>query len=254
MSKVNLKINKWSPLNEINSDTVNIKNWSKNKILNFSLNELIDIRSAIIKSLSKCKKAAEIIIEKAKKGGRIITVGAGGSGVAGMSVMREIPQNHRKISPKKFFYQIAGDSKILNPLGCEEFEDDFYKGVDDIKKLKLNKRDLLILISATGRTPYTLGAASFANQKKIYTVGIICQKSELINEVNLPILIEVGPEIFFGATCEKAATAQKHVLDMIMNVVVVGLGVTNKNVCLARLVHNKARIRNVFLKKNKIHI
>ena len=237
---------KWSPLNEANKKTVNIDKWGNLKILKYSLKELDAIKNAIGKRIKMCEKVASLITDRVSRGGRVLTIGAGGSGVAGMSVMRELPQNHRNLSPTNFFYIIAGNKRAFNPFGCEELEDDFDHGYKTVQDLTLDTNDTIILLSATGRTPFILGAVKSAKNQGALTVGISCCESELISKVDLPIFLDVGPEIFVGATCEKAATAQKHVLDMIMNVVVVRLGITKKNICQARLVHKKAQIREHF--------
>lgn len=240
---------KWSPENESNQETVNITDWSERKILEYGVAELLKIHNAIQDVIDECHTAASIITRKLKAGGRIITFGAGGSGVAAMSVMREIPQNHRDLSPDNVTYRIAGQAGILDPLGCEELEDDPEEGICDIDALKVGADDVVILVSATGRTPYTRAASNRAKDLGAYTIGIVCQRSELLSEVDLPILVEVGPEMFVGATCEMSATAQKHILDMIMNVVVVNLGITDGNKCRARLIHEKAKTRDAFFAK-----
>lgn len=237
---------KWSPDNEMNVETRNIAEWTTSRILSYGADELLKIHHAAKSALGACETAVEIIVERAKKGGRIITIGAGGSGVAGMSAMRELPQNHEDISPDQFTYAISGGARFLEPLGCEEVEDDFSEGIREMDNLRICEKDVVILISATGRTPYTRGAAKRANERGAYTIALVCQESEIMDEVNLPILLDVGPEMFIGATCEMSATAQKHALDMIMNAVVVKLGITDGNICRARLIHDKARIRHEF--------
>ncbi len=237
---------KWSPDNEMNVETRDIAEWTTRQILCYGADELLKIHRAVKNALGACEQAAEIIVRRAKAGGRIITVGAGGSGVAGMSAMRELPQNHEDISPEQFLYVVAGGARFLEPLGCEEVEDSFPEGVREMDHLRIGEKDVVILISATGRTPYTRGAAKRANELGAYTAALVCQESEILDEVALPILLDVGPEMFIGATCEMSATAQKHALDMIMNAVVVKLGITDGNICRARLVHDKARIRHEF--------
>lgn len=240
---------KWSPENERNAETENITEWTMMQILAYGADELLKIHHAVKNALGACEVAVEIIVKHAKAGGRIITVGAGGSGVAGMSAMRELPQNHENISPEQFLYRIAGSARFLEPLGCEEVEDNFSEGIREMDTLRICEKDVVILISATGRTPYTRGAAKRANELGAYTIALVCQESEIMNEVTLPILLDVGPEMFIGATCEMSATAQKHALDMIMNAVVVKLGITDGNICRARLIHDKARIRHEFFMK-----
>lgn len=237
----------WSPEKEINKNTEGIKNWPTGKIIDFSVNGLLEMHRGLEKAADQLEAAADLVVKTIGAGGKVVTIGAGGSGVAGMSVMRELPQNHEDIGPDKFGYIVAGGAKIFEPFGCEELEDDQLEGQTDVQRANLGKSDLLICISATGRTPYTRGAAEEARSRGAKTAALICQvDTELEGEVDLPVVLEIGPEMFQGATCEKAASAQKAALDAIFDAVVVRLGYTDDNRTRARLVHEKARIRQRF--------
>lgn len=238
--------NQWTPANEINTETTSISEWPCAKIIRYRTDELLTIHTALRRAAPALEKAAALIAERVRNQGRVITVGAGGSGVAGMSVMRELPQNHRDIDPAKFAYAVAGGTNIFDPLGCEEIEDSWEEGAAETDRLQLGDTDILICISATGRTPYTRGAARRARECGAYTIGLICQRSEMGSEVDLPILIDAGPEMFLGATCEKAATAQTVALESVMDAVVVDLQLVEGNRCRARLCHDKARLREEF--------
>ncbi|MBI2355868.1 MAG: SIS domain-containing protein [Candidatus Doudnabacteria bacterium] len=247
-----MKTKQWSPEKEINRATIGIGNWTTREIIEHRVNETIKVFEALQNALPKLEAAADIIVDRAKKGGKVITIGAGGSGVAGMSVMRELPQNHRDIDPRQFTYHVTGGPAIFQPLGCEELEDSREEGQADVEKLGISEQDVVISISATGRTPYTRGAAQAARSRGAYTMGLLCQTgTELEDEVDLPIILEIGPEMFMGATCEKAASAQKDALDAIMDAVVVRLGATDDNRTRARLVHEKARIRARFFEQTQ---
>lgn len=237
----------WTPGKEINPETAEIATWSNKEIIRYRTHELLNVYAALVDAAPRLEAAAECIVKCVRKGGRVITIGAGGSGVAGMSVMRELPQNHSDIDPRQFMYCIAGGTKIFEALGCEELEDSWEEGRRDVDALHLSPKDVLICISATGRTPYTRAAAQRARELGAYTIGILCMAdAEMEDEVDLPVVIDAGPEMFMGATCEKAASAQKDALDAIMDVVVVRLGLIEGNRCRARLCHEKARMRQSF--------
>lgn len=237
----------WTPEKEINYETVGIGSWPTRRIIEHRVNEMIKVFEALRAALPKLEAAADVIVDRAQKGGKIITVGAGGSGVAGMSVMRELPQNHRDIDPKQFTYHVTGGAKIFEPLGYEEAEDSWDEGRNDAETLGIGENDVVICISATGRTPYTRAVAEAARARGAFTIGLLCQiDTELEDEVDLPIVLKIGPEMFMGATCEKAASAQKDALDAVFDAVVVRLGVTDDNRTRARLIHEKARIREEF--------
>lgn len=240
----------WTPEKEVNPSTVGIGSWSTRQIIEYRIREVLDVAAALRAASPQLERAVGIIVERVSGGGRVITIGAGGSGVAGMSVMRELPQNHRDIDPARFAYRVAGGPRIFEPFGCEEIEDDWEAGRKDAEELALDERDVLICISATGRTPYTRGAAEAARRRRTYCIGIVVQDdTELMREVDLPVVLSMAPEMFQGATCEKASSAQKDALDAVMDAVVVRLSLTNDNVCRARLVHEKARLRARFFDK-----
>lgn len=237
----------WSPHREMNPETADIASWPTRKIIRYRVRELRRAADEIERMEEKIEAAAALIARKIHGGGRVITIGAGGSGVAGLSVMREIPQNHCDASPERFLYRVAGRERIFEPLGCEELEDSEEEGVRDIDALQVGERDVVIPISATGRTPYTRAAAKRARELGAYTIGLVgTLDGELNSEVHLCIVLDVGPEMFLGATCEKASSAQKGALDALMDVLVVCLGLTDGNLCRARLCHEKARIRHTF--------
>lgn len=238
----------WSPEREINQETMGIKEWPTQRIIEYRVAEMLRVHSALQNTIPQLTAAAQIIVERVQKGGRVVTIGAGGSGVAGMSVMRELPQNHAGVNPNQFTWRIAGGIEVMQPLGCEEMEDSWDEGKNEVDRMNITDADVVICISATGRTPYTRGAAKRSRELGAYTVGLSCQTdTELEDEVDLAIVLAVGPEMFMGATCEKAASAQKDALDAVMDAVMVRLGVTDDNRCHARLCHEKARIREDFL-------
>lgn len=242
-----MEAKRWSPENEINRETAGINAWSNRRIIEYRAKEVFRVYEALQNAASDLAAAAEKIVKKVQHGGRVVTIGAGGSGVAGMSVMRELPQNHADIDPARFTYMVAGGARIFEPLGCEEIEDSWEEGRADIDRFGATPRDAVICISATGRTPYTRGAAARARERGAYVVGILCAPgTEMEDEVDAPVILDTGPEMFLGATCEKAASAQKDALDAMMDAVVVRLGLIQGNRCSARLVHDKARIRNQF--------
>lgn len=238
---------RWSPRQELNPETAGIALWPSRKIIRYRIEEIRRVAEALEKAKAKLEMAAARIVEKIIGDGRIITIGAGGSGVAGMSVIREIPQNHRDAYPQRFIYLVAGGARIFEPLGCEELEDSAEEGAKDIDTIRAGPRDVVIAISATGRTPYTRGSAKRARERGAYTIGLTATAyGELNAEVDLPIVLDAGPEMFMGATCEKAFSAQVAALDALMDVAAVRLGFTDGNRCRARLVHEKARLREKF--------
>ena len=99
------------------------------------------------------------------------------------------------------------------------------KGWFDLKKFNITKDDFVVGITASGTTPYVLGALIKCNMNKIPTGCITCNPNSPISEnCNYPIQIIVGPEFVTGSSRMKAGTAQKMVLNMITTSTMIGLG------------------------------
>lgn len=240
--------NKWDPAQELNPATKNIDAWPDEEILLYFAGEVQKIHRMLRLVQPQLLAAAAEILRRVNKGGRLITIGAGGSGVAGMSVMRELPHNFG-VDPQQFTYRVAGGTGIFEPLGREELEDSWAEGEREARDLHLGQNDVVALISATGRTPYTRGAAHIARLRGgAFTMALLAMPdTELSTEVDLPIILDAGPEALVGATCLKASLAQQAALQAITSLVMIRLGLTRGNFIVhARLVHEKAKARRTF--------
>jgi len=119
---------------------------------------------------------------------------------------------------------MAGGERAL-AHAVEGVEDDPLAGVRDLEASGFGPRDVLLGISASGRTPYVLGAVKKAREIQAVTCGISCvQDSELSRLVQYPIEPVPGPEILTGSTRLRAGTATKLVLNMISTAVMTKLG------------------------------
>jgi N-acetylmuramic acid 6-phosphate etherase len=100
----------------------------------------------------------------------------------------------------------------------------------ELAELEVGPRDAVLGVSASGRTPYTLGALDRAREAGALTIGLACAHgAELARLADLPIEVDVGPEFISGSTRMKAGTAQKLVLNTISTVTMVKLGKTFGN-------------------------
>jgi N-acetylmuramic acid 6-phosphate etherase len=140
-------------------------------------------------------------------------------------------------NPMQYIALIAGGDQTLR-TSREGVEDSRDAGVADLSSLLPSPFDVLIGISACGRTPYVLGALESATQLGLMTVGLVCvSPSEVGMEGNCDWVIEAvtGPEVIAGSTRMKAGTATKMVLNMISTGVHVRLGNTYGNLVSAFL-------------------
>jgi N-acetylmuramic acid 6-phosphate etherase len=112
----------------------------------------------------------------------------------------------------------------------EAAEDDAAAGARDLSAYAVDEKDVVVGVSASGRTPYTVAAIDAAGRAGALTIGLVCVRgSELARRASRAIEVEVGPEVIVGSTRMKAGTAQKLVLNTISTIAMVRLGKTFGN-------------------------
>jgi N-acetylmuramic acid 6-phosphate etherase len=167
--------------------------------------------------------AVEIMSRALNSGGRVFYVGAGTSGRLATLDASELPPTFG-VSPQKFQAVIAGGARALTHA-VEGAEDSSSQGAKDIAARRITERDAVVGITASGSTPYVLGALSVAKKKGAATIGITSnRKSALARTVKILIATNTGPEAITGSTRLKAGTAQKLVLNMLSTATMVRLG------------------------------
>lgn len=124
---------------------------------------------------------------------------------------------------------IAGGSKaITQPV--EGAEDSLTQAPLDLQTHNVTKKDVVIGIAASGRTPYVISALQYAKKLGCVTASISCNpESEISKYSDYPIEAVVGPEILTGSTRMKSGTAQKLILNMISTTAMIRLGKTYSN-------------------------
>jgi N-acetylmuramic acid 6-phosphate etherase len=196
------------------------------------------VPEAVSKALPQIARVIDLVAEALSKKGRLIYVGAGTSGRLGALDASECPPTFNT-DPKTVQYVIAGGPKALG-AAVEANEDSPDLGRRDIAKLKPGKKDVVIGLAASGRTPYAVAALEFARKKGAKTVCVVCNTgSPLAAAVHVPIEINVGPEVLSGSTRLKAGTAQKLVLNMITTGAMTRLGYVFGNLMVNVHLKNK---------------
>jgi N-acetylmuramic acid 6-phosphate etherase len=191
-------------------------------------------------ALPQVAKVIDLVADAIGRKGRLIYVGAGTSGRLGALDASECPPTFNT-DPKTIRYVIAGGEKALGNA-VEANEDSSELGRRDIAKLKPGKKDVVVGIAASGRTPYTIAACEYARKKGAKTACVVCNiGSPLADTVDFPIEVNVGPEVLAGSTRLKAGTAQKLVLNMITTGAMTRLGYVYGNLMV-----------NVHLKNEKL--
>lgn len=194
----------------------------------------------VAEAVNRERENLAIIIEKISKsyeaGGRIIYIGAGNSGRLAMCDATECPPTFN-VSPNRVVAVVAGGITSLHSA-LESVEDSEEAAIDDLKKLKPKDNDIIIGLSASGRTPYVLSALN--EYKDLLTIAISCNKNSEISEVaKHSVEIDVGPEVITGSTRLKAGTAQKMILNMISSIVMTKQGYVKQNMMINVKITNK---------------
>src|SRR3954451_24572328 len=183
--------------------------------------------------------AVDAIVERLRRGGRLIYSGAGTAGRIGVLDASECGPT---FNTDRVLAVLAGGPGAVSHA-TESAEDDYDAGALDLPEL--TARDAVVGISASGRTPYVLGGVEQARRAGALTVGVVCNTgSELSAAVAIPIEVVVGPEFIAGSTRLKADTAQKLVLNMLSTLTMVRLGKTYGNLMVdVRVTNQKLRDR-----------
>lgn len=178
---------------------------------------------AIEKVIPQIEAIIPIIVEKLKEGGRLFYLGAGTSGRLGIVDASECPPTFG-VSQDLVIGIIAGGDQAIRKA-VEFAEDNEGLGWEDLKKHHVSELDFVIGITASGKTPYVVGAIKECKSKQIQTACIVCNHdTPLAQEANYPIEIILGSEFITGSTRMKAGTAQKLILNMISSAVMIRLG------------------------------
>ncbi len=172
--------------------------------------------------------AVDEIVERMPRGGRLIYVGAGTSGRIAAVDAAECESTFSM--PAERVVALVAGGTAASALEQEAAEDDDGAGSRELEQLAPGPNDVVVGISASGRTPYVLGAVRAARDAGSLTFALVCAPgSELAALADRAIEVVVGPELVAGSTRLKAGTAQKLVLNMLSTVSMIRLGKTYGN-------------------------
>jgi N-acetylmuramic acid 6-phosphate etherase len=182
------------------------------------------VAAAVREAAAPLAEAVDAIVERLQRGGRLAYVGAGTSGRLAAVDAAECPSTFG-IDAGRVVALVADD---------EGDEDDAEAGSTVVQDAEVGPDDAVVALSASGRTPWVLGAVDRARVAGALTVGVACAPdAPLAAAVDLPVTVVVGPEVIAGSTRMKAGTAQKLVLNTISTIAMVRLGRTFGNLMVA---------------------
>jgi N-acetylmuramic acid 6-phosphate etherase len=199
------------------------------------------VLQAVRKALPAIAKAIDVVRDRLAKGGRLIYVGSGTSGRIGALDALECPPTFGT-DPAIIQYLIAGgDYALAN--ASESSEDSAEQGVSDIASRRPGKKDVVVGLAASGRTPYTVAALKYARKKGAATIAIVCNTgSDLAKVAQLAIEADVGPEVLTGSTRLKAGTAEKMICNMLTTGAMARLGYVYGNLMVNLHLRNQKLI------------
>lgn len=201
------------------------------------------VAEAVARASEQIGAAINGIVGRLSAGGRLFYIGAGTAGRLGILDASETPPTFGT-DPSLVVGVIAGGPSAIH-TAVENAEDDGSAGAADLRELQLGAADAVVGVSASGRTPYVLGALAYARSLGAFTVGLSCNADSPLGQAgDVAIEVEVGPEILTGSTRLKAGTAQKMVLNMLSTISMVRLGKTYRNLMVdMRATNEKLRAR-----------
>lgn len=199
------------------------------------------VAGAVAAQAARIAHAIDQIAERLSHGGRLFYAGAGTSGRIAMLDASELPPTYG-VPPGLVRVLMAGGERAYFEAveGAEDDEDAAIAAVN----LEVTADDAIVGIAASGTTPFTVAAVRRANMLGALTVGVTnVAASPLAQHVDIPIVVETGPEVIMGSTRMKSGTAQKLVLNQLSTGVMIRLGKVYSNLMIDMPATNE-KLRN----------
>jgi N-acetylmuramic acid 6-phosphate etherase len=211
------------PTEQILPAAADLDRMSSLEIVRLMNQEDSTVAAEVGRALPQIARAIDVVVAGLRQGGRLIYVGAGTSGRIGALDASEIPPTFNT-DPRTVQFIMAGGPKAL-AASTEASEDDTSLAIEEIKKRKPGKRDIVLGIATSGRTPFTIAAIEYARRRGARTIALTCNRnSPLERAADFAIVTEVGAEVLAGSSRMKAGTAHKMVLNMISTGAMTRLG------------------------------
>ena len=211
-----------------NEKTTHLDQMKTLEILEVMNEEDIKAAHCVRQELPQISKAVEMIVTAMKNNGRLIYMGAGTSGRIGLLDSVECPPTFNTAPSDVIGLIAGGETAFIKAV--EGVEDSLELGPEDLKRIQLTAKDVVVGIAASGRTPYVIAGLKYANQVGAGTVSLSCNKGSEIGKIaKVAIEVVTGPEVLTGSTRLKAGTAQKLVCNMLSTASMVGIGKVYSN-------------------------
>lgn len=207
---------------QVGGEYQGIDTWPSARSLSAMLAAQLRAAEAVRPALDDLARAADLVADRIRKGGRLIYIGAGSSGLIAKLDSLELPPTFG-IAPTQALALIAGGGSFQKLDGS--VEDNPAQATADLDSVGANKGDVVIGISASGSTIYTCAALKEARRRGAATVGIACNDpAPIYGEADVAVRLLSGPEVLAGSTRMAAGTAQKVALNLLSTLTAMKLG------------------------------
>lgn len=214
-----------------NINTMNIDSLSTLGILELINQEDQTVALAVKESLPQIAKLVDEIVEKFYVDGRVIYMGAGTSGRIGILDAVECRPTFGVSDDMVMCLMAGGQDAFVKAI--EGAEDSKELAIEDLKNIKLTANDVVIGITASGRTPYAVAGVEYAKEKGCVTGCITTsQNSEIAAIADFPIEAITGAEPITGSTRMKSGTAQKLICNLISTTSMIKMGKVYENLMI----------------------
>jgi N-acetylmuramic acid 6-phosphate etherase len=225
---------------QTNPNTRDIDRRSSIEIVRLINREDRAVAKAVSLVLDRVAAAVDAIVEKLSAGGRLFYVGTGTSGRLGVLDASECPPTFGVPADLVRGIIAGGADALLRAV--EAAEDDPAQAARDMQSFGVGGQDAVVGISASGNTPYTLGAIRRAKEIGAAAISLTCNPdSRMAAEADVSIAPVVGPEVIAGSSRMKAGTAQKMILNMLSTATMIRLGLVYGNL-MSNLQANNAKL------------
>ena len=221
-------------------ELADLDTWPTSRLVELFIADHDAVTRALADVAGRISAAADLVATQLGNGGRLIYAGAGTGGRLAALAAAEIAPSYG-VSGRVVAAFAGGVDAMLE--GREYYEDDAAQGADELRALAPTSDDVVVGISASGRTPYVLGAVDAARSAGARTIALVCAPgSPLADRVDVALEIATGAEIISGSTRLKAGDAQKAVLNLLSTIAMVRLGRTYGNL-MVDVVADNAKLR-----------
>ncbi len=192
------------------------------ELVNVLVDDQLNAINAVRAAAPRIAAAVTAALPRVEAGGRLIYVGAGTSGRLGVLDSVELYPTFSWPHERAVALLAGGQEAMF--VAVEGAEDDFEQGAADLKQVDVNANDVVLLIAASGFTPYVLGALQAARAAGALTIGFANNPdAPVAKDAEIGVTLDTGPEVISGSTRLKAGTSQKIALNTFSSALMVRL-------------------------------